>query len=77
MRKGLFQDALEGVPKARGERLRIAVGYIVYLLIFFGLGIPMVIFGDRSSPSQVATAIGLNGLGIYYAIHAFLRCRKR
>ena len=62
-------------PTERGERIRVGIGYVTYLLIFFGLGIPMLIFGDRT-PLQLFATIGLNGLGVYIAIHAFLRYRK-
>lgn len=62
-------------PTERGERIRVGIGYVVYLLILFGLGIPMAIFGDRT-PLQLFATIGLNGLGVYIAIHAFLRYRK-
>jgi hypothetical protein len=63
-------------PTEQGERIRVGIGYVTYLLIFFGLGIPMLIFGDRT-PLQIFAAVGLNGLGIYTAIHAFLRYRKK
>ncbi len=62
-------------PTERGERIRVGIGYITYLLIFFGLGIPMAIFGDRT-PLQLFATVGLNVLGVYIAIHAFLRYRK-
>ncbi len=62
-------------PTERGELIRVGIGYVMYLLIFFGIGIPMAIFGDRT-PSQILSAIGLNGLGVYTAVHAFLRYRS-
>lgn len=62
-------------PTERGEGMRVAIGYVTYLLIFFGLGIYMVVFGE-GTPLHVFTAIGLNGLGVYGVVHAFLRYRR-
>lgn len=63
-------------PTERGERIRVGIGYVVYLAIFFGLGIPMVLYAERT-PVNVFAMIGLNGLGVFTAIHAYLRYRKR
>lgn len=63
-------------PTERGERIRVGIGYVTYLLILFGLGIPMAIYGERT-PTQFFAAVGLNGLGVYIAIHAYLRYRKK
>lgn len=62
-------------PTERGERIRVAIGYVTYLLISFGFGIPMVIYGE-GTPLHIFTAIGLNGMGVFIAVHAFLRYRR-
>lgn len=63
-------------PTERGERIRVAIGYVTYLLISFGFGIPMVIYGE-GTPLHIFSAIGLNGMGVFIAVHAFLRYRKK
>jgi hypothetical protein len=63
-------------PTERGERIRVGIGYVVYLAILFGFGIPMVLYAERT-PVNVFAMIGLNGLGLFIAIHAYLRYRKR
>ncbi|MDX1253448.1 MAG: hypothetical protein IDH49_14605 [Gammaproteobacteria bacterium] len=63
-------------PTERGERIRVAVGYVTYLLILFGSGIFMVIYGE-GTPLHIFSAIGLNGMGVFIAVHAFLRYRKK
>lgn len=62
-------------PHGKGENARIAIGYLIYLMTFFGLGISLAIFGDRT-PLQLGAATVFIGLGTYYAIHASLRYRK-
>jgi hypothetical protein len=68
--------ATSRAPTERGERMRVGIGYVVYLTIFFGLGIPMALYAERT-PVNVFAMIGLNGLGVFTAIHAYLRYRKR
>lgn len=63
-------------PTERGERIRVGIGYVVYLAILFGFGIPMVLYAERT-PVNVFAMVGLNGLGVFIAIHAFLRYRKK
>lgn len=61
-------------PTERGEGMRVAIGYVIYLLICFGLGIYMIVFGEGTL--DVFTEIGLNGLGVYFTVHAVLRYRR-
>lgn len=68
--------ATNRAPTERGERIRVSIGYVVYLAIFFGLGIPMALYAERT-PVNIFAMIGLNALGIFTAIHAFLRYRKK
>lgn len=63
-------------PTERGERTRVGIGYVVYLAILFGLGIPMALYAERT-PVNVFAMVGLNGLGLFIAIHAYLRYRKK
>jgi hypothetical protein len=62
-------------PTERGEKIRVGFGYVLYLGIFLGLGVSMLIFGERT-PLQIFSSLGMIGMGIYVAVHAFLRYRN-
>jgi hypothetical protein len=81
IRSGYLSEAavqrmrLNRAPTERGEKIRVGIGYVLYLAIFLGLGVPMLIFGDRT-PLQIFASLGMIGVGVVVAIHAFLRYRK-
>ena len=82
VRSGYLSEAavqrmrLNRAPTERGEKVRAGIGYVLYLAIFLGLGVPMLIFGERT-PLQIFSSLGMIGMGVYVAIHAFLRYRSK